>query len=121
MPQSVPPGLTREHVLHALADLDAGVDHPFGPATGYELVHDQKRYAPKAVVGLACRYSVGRVLQPGEFSGGDAAGVQVVLVTVEGGGHTWPGRPGSAALGRSTRNVSANDLIWEFFERHSMG
>lgn len=51
---------------------------------------------------------------------GDTAGAEVVLVTIEGGGHTWPGRPGSAALGRSTRNVSANDLIWEFFERHPM-
>lgn len=51
---------------------------------------------------------------------GDAAGAEVVLVTVAGGGHTWPGRPGSAALGRSTRSVSANDLIWEFFERHPM-
>lgn len=51
---------------------------------------------------------------------GDAAGAEVVLITVNGGGHTWPGRPGSAALGRSTRNVSANDLIWAFFERHPM-
>ena len=34
MPASIPPGLTREHVLKALADLDAGADHPFGPATG---------------------------------------------------------------------------------------
>jgi hypothetical protein len=74
MPQSIPPGLTREHVRRALANLDAGADHPFGPPTGYELVHDGKRYAPKAVVGLACRYSVGRVLQPGEFSGGEAPG-----------------------------------------------
>jgi polyhydroxybutyrate depolymerase len=45
----------------------------------------------------------------------------VVLVTVEGGGHTRPGRPASAVLGRSTRNVAANDLIWEFFTRHPMG
>jgi polyhydroxybutyrate depolymerase len=51
---------------------------------------------------------------------GDAAGAEVMLVTVAGGGHTWPGRPGSAALGRSTRNVSGNDLIWEFFERHPL-
>jgi polyhydroxybutyrate depolymerase len=51
---------------------------------------------------------------------GDSAGAEVVLVTVGGGGHTWPGRPGSAALGRSTSNVSANDIIWELFERHPM-
>jgi hypothetical protein len=74
MPQSIPAGLTQEHVLRTLADLDAGIDHPFGLPTGYELVHQGKRYAPKAVVGLACRYSIGRTLQPDEFSGGEAPG-----------------------------------------------
>jgi hypothetical protein len=74
MPQSVPAGLTREHVLKTLSELVAGLTHPFGAATGYELVHDQKRYAPKAVVGLACRYSIGRMLLPEEFSGGEGPG-----------------------------------------------
>lgn len=74
MPQSIPHGLTKEHILQALNDLDMGIDHPFGEPTGYELVHAGKRYAPKAVVGLACRYSLGRVLQPEEFSGGEAPG-----------------------------------------------
>ena len=74
MPQSIPAGLTQEHVLRTLADLDAGIDHPFGQPTGYELVHEGKRYAPKAVVGLACRYSHGRILRPDEFSGGEAPG-----------------------------------------------
>jgi hypothetical protein len=57
-----------------LADLDTGIDHPFGPPTSYELVHDGKRYPPKAVVGTACRYSIGRLLRPDEFSGGEAPG-----------------------------------------------
>lgn len=74
MPQSIPTGLTQEHVLRTLAELDAGVVHPFGQPTGYELVHQGNRYAPKAVVGLACRYSIGRILQPEEFSGGEAPG-----------------------------------------------
>ncbi|HWL09451.1 MAG TPA: hypothetical protein VNQ76_13670 [Planctomicrobium sp.] len=72
MSQSIPAGLTREHVLRTLSDLDAGIDHPFGKPIGYELIHEGKRYAPKAVIGLACRYSIGRVLQPEEFSGGEA-------------------------------------------------
>lgn len=74
MPQSIPAGLTRDHVLRTLADLDAGLVHPFGAPTGYELLHEGKRYAPKAVVGMACRYSIGRVLQPGDFSGGESPG-----------------------------------------------
>jgi len=74
MPQAVPKGLSREHVLQALADLDAGVEHPFGSPTGYELVHERRRYPPKAVIGLACRGLLGRVLSPEEFSGGEAPG-----------------------------------------------
>ena len=74
MPQSIPPGLTQDYVLRTLADLDGGIDHPFGQPTGYFLVHNDRRYAPKAVVGLACRYSIGRILTPDEFSGGEAPG-----------------------------------------------
>lgn len=53
---------------------------------------------------------------------GGEGGAEVVLVAVDGGGHTWPGRhPGTKVLGRATMNVSANDLIWGFFRRHPMG
>lgn len=48
-------------------------------------------------------------------------GAEVVLYVIEGGGHTWPGRnPILKFLGNYTRNISANDLIWEFFEKHPM-
>ncbi len=56
MPQFLPKGITAEHVLRALADLDSGIDHPFGAPTGYELVHQGRRYPPKAVIGLAFRH-----------------------------------------------------------------
>jgi polyhydroxybutyrate depolymerase len=46
-------------------------------------------------------------------------GANVVLVVVEGGGHTWPGRK-PRFRGKSALNISANDLIWEFFQKHSM-
>jgi len=56
-----------------------------------------------------------------ERHGGGRDGAEVVLVVIEGGGHTWPGRePRLRALGRSTRDISANDLMWEFFQRHPM-
>jgi polyhydroxybutyrate depolymerase len=48
-------------------------------------------------------------------------GAEVVLIVIEGGGHTWPGRePRLASLGKSTRDISANDLMWEFFQRHPL-
>ncbi len=74
MPASIPSGLTKDHILRALSDLDAGIDHPFGQPTGYEMNLDGKRYAPKAVIGLACRHLLGRILLPEEFSGGEASG-----------------------------------------------
>lgn len=48
-------------------------------------------------------------------------GSEVVLYTIEGGGHTWPGRnPGVKFLGKSTGNLIANDVIWDFFVNHPM-
>jgi len=50
---------------------------------------------------------------------GGRKGSEVVLIEIEGGGHTWPGqRPVVARLGDSTMDISANDLMWEFFQRH---
>ena len=52
---------------------------------------------------------------------GGKNGSEVVLVTIDGGGHTWPGRQLPIAfLGKSARNISANGLIWEFFQKHPL-
>ena len=46
-------------------------------------------------------------------------GAEVMLVTIEGGGHTWPGRqPPLNILGRSTTDISANEMMWDFFQKH---
>jgi len=53
------------------------------------------------------------------WSGGKD-GSEVVLIEIEGGGHTWPGmKPIVALLGPSTMDISANDLMWEFFQKHA--
>jgi hypothetical protein len=49
MPESIPAGLTHTHVLQALADLDAGVDHLFGRPSGQEFLHEGKPYLPYLV------------------------------------------------------------------------
>jgi polyhydroxybutyrate depolymerase len=47
-------------------------------------------------------------------------GSEVVLYSIHGGGHTWPGRiPLAAYLGPATTAISANDILWDFFRRHS--
>ena len=46
---------------------------------------------------------------------------EVVLVVVEGGGHTWPGVPSAQwLLGKTTRRIHANDVIWAFFSKHRL-
>jgi polyhydroxybutyrate depolymerase len=49
-------------------------------------------------------------------------GSEVVLYTLENGGHVWPGSvlPMQAFLGTSTRNIMANDVIWDFFKKHAL-
>jgi polyhydroxybutyrate depolymerase len=49
------------------------------------------------------------------------SGAVTILYRVEGGGHTWPGRPDSYPefiVGRTARDFSASEVIWEFFTRH---
>jgi polyhydroxybutyrate depolymerase len=51
---------------------------------------------------------------------GGADGAEVVLYTVRGGGHAWPGAPapGNPMGDVPTQEISASELIWEFFARH---
>ena len=46
---------------------------------------------------------------------------EVVLYTIHGGGHTWPGRvPPISYLGLSTTELCANDVMWAFFSKHPL-
>ena len=51
----------------------------------------------------------------------------VMLITIKGGGHLWPGQPFPSRitdpvrkklLGTTTQKLSANDEIWKFFVNH---
>ena len=49
-------------------------------------------------------------------------GTEVILYSIEGGGHTWPG--GFQYLpvwiiGKTSRDINASVVIWSFFKRHS--
>jgi polyhydroxybutyrate depolymerase len=47
-------------------------------------------------------------------------GTEVILYTIKGGGHSWPGgKPGHwKGATEPTREISATDIMWEFFMRH---
>jgi polyhydroxybutyrate depolymerase len=51
----------------------------------------------------------------------EQAGMAVTLVTVHDGGHTWPGAdPFNVGLpiGRTTRDIDVNEMMWRFFAAH---
>ncbi len=48
----------------------------------------------------------------------------VVLYTIHGGGHTWPGGGqylSVRVVGRAVQFLNANKIMWTFFSRHPMG
>jgi polyhydroxybutyrate depolymerase len=46
--------------------------------------------------------------------------VEVVLLKVTGGGHTWPGAIGNSGIGTTNRDISASREIWDFFRRFTL-
>lgn len=74
MSSPIPAGISAEAVRDAASRLDAGEQHPFGPATTYEAVIDGKRYAPKALIGIAAKHQLGLSLGPEDFHGGERKG-----------------------------------------------
>lgn len=52
-----------------------------------------------------------------------AQNASVVLYTVEGGGHTWPGGHDlpESLFGTTTQEIDATELLWEFYVQHPKG
>jgi hypothetical protein len=67
----IPEGITREDVINAIRRVDSGGEHGFGQSLKYDLVFEARRYAPKAVIGIASERLAGRVLTPRDFSRGN--------------------------------------------------
>ena len=52
--------------------------HGFAPTTTYDLVRDNRRYPPKAILGTAYEFATGRRLASGDFEGGKSGAVKVL-------------------------------------------
>jgi hypothetical protein len=53
-------------------------EHGFGPTTTYDLVWDERRYPPKAILGTAYEFATGQRLGSGDFEGGKSGAVGVL-------------------------------------------
>jgi hypothetical protein len=52
--------------------------HGFAPTTTYDLVWDDRRYPPKAILGTAYEMATGERLASGDFEGGRTGAVAVL-------------------------------------------
>jgi len=52
--------------------------HGFAPTTTYELIWDNNRYPPKAILGTAYELATGRRLASVDFEGGKTGAVKVL-------------------------------------------
>jgi hypothetical protein len=76
--------VTRADVLRALQEYDQlGAErffseHGFAPTTTYDLVWEERRYPPKAILGTAYKFATGQRLASGDFEGGKSGAVKVL-------------------------------------------
>jgi len=61
----IPDGITRDHILSAMEEFDRhGMPHGFKPSHTYDVVHENKRYPPPAIVALAIKQLTGTLPPP---------------------------------------------------------
>ena len=53
-------------------------EHGFGPTTTYDLVREERRYPPKAILGTAYELATGQRLASDDFEGGKSGAVRVL-------------------------------------------
>ena len=76
--------VTNADVVRALEEYDRlGADqffseHGFAPTTTYELIWEERRYPPKAILGTAYELATGRRLASGDFEGGKTGAVKIL-------------------------------------------
>ena len=76
--------VTRDDVSRAIHEYDrVGPEaffsaHGFGPTTTYDLIWDERRYPPKAILGRAYEFAMGQRLSSGDFEGGRDGAVAVL-------------------------------------------
>jgi hypothetical protein len=76
--------VTRAEVLRAIQEYDRlgpkafFSEHGYAPTTTYDLVWDERRYPPKAILGTAYEFATGLRLASGDFEGGRSGAVKVL-------------------------------------------
>lgn len=68
---NIPDGITRKEIINAAkAYDDKSIPHEFSHSTTYDVIINGHIYPPKAIIGIASSYHLGKPLTPHHFSGG---------------------------------------------------
>jgi polyhydroxybutyrate depolymerase len=108
-------GTADEHVLYdggeplKKADTHRRVDKSVSYAVAFWVKRDGCSETPQREEKRSIRTEIYR---------GGKDGTEVALYTVKGGGHAWPGGESYLLGTEPTREISATDLMWEFFVQH---
>src|ERR1700746_1907836 len=76
--------VTRDDVVRAIQEYDrlgakeVFAEHGFAPTTTYDLLWEERRYPPKAILGTAYEFSTGQRLSSSDFEGGKSGAVRVL-------------------------------------------
>jgi hypothetical protein len=76
--------VTSDDVVRAIQEYDRlgpesfFATHGFAPTTTYDLVWEERRYPPKAILGTAYEFATGQRLASGDFEGGKSGAVRVL-------------------------------------------
>jgi polyhydroxybutyrate depolymerase len=108
-------------VINFHGDADLVVPYQGSALLGFPAVVDSTR---GWVTRDGCNAAGAETLRRGDARcvsfGGCAGDAEVVLCTLSGGGHTWPGGDVSALGGRTSRDLDATSFLLDFFARHAM-
>ena len=74
--------------------------------------------------GNACEPTPEAIAPQGDVRGvrytGCDQGAEVILYTIEDGGHTWPGGLPIPGLGKTSRDIDATEELWRFFQQYRL-
>ncbi|MBP6940676.1 MAG: hypothetical protein KBB65_02790 [Syntrophorhabdaceae bacterium] len=110
-------GKDDQHVLYKggkslkMADGRERADTPVSYAATFWAKHDQCSAVPQTE-------EKGRIIT--DLYTGGSSGTEVLVYSIKGGGHAWPGGKKRGYFNADTpvSEVPATDLIWEFFKSH---
>jgi polyhydroxybutyrate depolymerase len=108
-------GTADEHILYdggkpvKQMDRHERVDKPVSYAVSFWVQHNACESIPQ-------HEENGNILQ--DVYSGCRAGTEVILYTIQGGVHAWPGGKKVLLGDEPTQEISATDLMWDFFMKH---